>query len=491
MASTPSQPALGAEERFDKAKKHLWASESPKFESNKLNRPAEHREPSMESRSPDYIDSQPGQPETTDRPRSPQWKARPEATECILKAPSTRTQHVLPPLSREGFNFDHDRRLPPPRSWSTTEHSHLRGRPIASRTASSLTEPRTNNESRQQRPSYPVSLSVFNSPTATYMWPGFQAASQMSHPPVIYVNYDNRDSTRSASTSSVSSLHDSPVISSPALTHYDRPTTNMLPQKRRSSSPDGRISPVRNSSFRSLMEPMSQVHLSDKDDRPQSAQRPQRQDGPSISRPDRPFSIPLTRNPSINNSVTSSDDDQLRTSREDSPHVSEASEPSRLTQPTIRRPSPRGDAETWERHAKPTLSADGTTRRWQCTWTTSESGRRIDCKYTSKKQLVKRHVETTHLRFKPFICEVCKKGFPQKTSLDTHMHGHTGSTPHVCRYGCGMAFKDPARRHRHMVEEHGYVPRQSKKKHKIGQSPQETSDFEPVRPFTFIGGAEQ
>ena len=54
-----------------------------------------------------------------------------------------------------------------------------------------------------------------------------------------------------------------------------------------------------------------------------------------------------------------------------------------------------------------------------------------------------------------------------------------------------MAFKDPARRHRHMVEEHGYVPRQSKKKHKAGPSPQEGTAADPVRPFTFISGSDE
>ncbi|KAF8845764.1 hypothetical protein BDN67DRAFT_297523 [Paxillus ammoniavirescens] len=444
----------------------------------------------MESPSPDYIGRHSGQSGATVRPRSPQWKARPEAPECILKA---KPQHVLPPLSREGFNFDHDRRLPPPRSWSTSEHSRLRDRPIArSRTASfSLAEPRTNNESRQQRPSYPVSLSVFNSPTATYMWPGFQAASQMSHPPVIYVNYDSRDPTRSASTSSVSSLHDSPVISSPALTHYDRSATNMLPQKRRSTSPDGHVSPRQTCSFRNIMEPMSQVQLADdQDQRPQSAQRSQQQDWLPHTRLNPAVTTSLTRTPSMINSVTSSDDDQLRTSREGSPQACDAGERCEVSQPAVRRPSPRGGTETWERYARPTLAPDGTTRKWLCTWPVVEEGKSI-CAYGSKKQLVKRHIETTHLRYKPFVCDVCKKGFPQKTSLDTHMHGHTGSTPHVCRYGCGMAFKDPARRHRHMVEEHGYVPRQSKKKHRTGQSPREISNIEPVRPFTFISGSDK
>ncbi|KAJ7228670.1 hypothetical protein GGX14DRAFT_70387 [Mycena pura] len=89
------------------------------------------------------------------------------------------------------------------------------------------------------------------------------------------------------------------------------------------------------------------------------------------------------------------------------------------------------------------------------------------CAYQSKKQLVKRHIETTHLEFKPFVCDICSKAFPQKTSLDIHHNGHTGNTPHECIYKCGHSFKDPARRHRHHVDKHGHKPKQhhGKKKH--------------------------
>ncbi|KAF8138295.1 hypothetical protein EV363DRAFT_1393754 [Boletus edulis] len=450
MASPPSLPAFGAEERFDKAKKHLWASESPTHEENQTDRPTERRELGVKSPSPEYIRMRLSHSATPERPRSPQLTGKPQAPEHTLRAPSNRPQHVLPPFSRDGFNFDHNRRLPPPRSWNATEHGNPRDRPISSRIAStSLAEPRANNDSLQR----PVSLSVFNSPTATYMWPGLQAASQMSHPPIIYVNYDNRDSMRSASTSSALSVHDSPVISP---------------------------SSIRNSSSRNAMEStgyVSRARHVDPLSRPQYMQSSQRQNKHPPLQPIRPSTIASGRAASVNNySITSEEDDQLRTSREPSPQISEASEGETISRPT--------------RYAKPTLSPDGTTRKWQCTWPTPEDRKKPTCEYTSKKQLVKRHVETTHLRYKPFICEVCKKGFPQKTSLDTHMHGHTGSTPHVCRYGCGMAFKDPARRHRHMVEEHGYIPRQSKKKHKARPSPQEGTAADPVRPFTFISGSD-
>lgn len=61
------------------------------------------------------------------------------------------------------------------------------------------------------------------------------------------------------------------------------------------------------------------------------------------------------------------------------------------------------------------------------------------CGYTSKKQLVKRHIETTHLKFKsvplkeslgfgiltlvirPFICDMCEKAFPQVKYFSTSL----------------------------------------------------------------------
>lgn len=39
----------------------------------------------------------------------------------------------------------------------------------------------------------------------------------------------------------------------------------------------------------------------------------------------------------------------------------------------------------------------------------------------------------------------------------------TGDLPFVCQYGCGLAFNDRARRHRHIVQAHGYVPKTHKR----------------------------
>lgn len=116
--------------------------------------------------------------------------------------------------------------------------------------------------------------------------------------------------------------------------------------------------------------------------------------------PNRPLTTVLGRAASANNSRSFPEGDQLRASREPSPQISEASEAETVTRVATRRQSPRGDTDAWERYAKPTLSPDGTTRKWQCTWPTPEDRKKPTCEYTSKKQLVKRHVETTHLRYK-------------------------------------------------------------------------------------------
>jgi len=139
------------------------------------------------------------------------------------------------------------------------------------------------------------------------------------------------------------------------------------------------------------------VVLADRDASQVSSPRLQQTDGASQFPRGQPSSTVITRHVSPN---SASSEDEHKMPRDDSPQVSETSERSLTAGPVIHRPPAKCDGEAWERYAKPTLSEDGATRRWQCTWTTTESGRTTDCNYTSKKQLVKRHVETTHLRFK-------------------------------------------------------------------------------------------
>lgn len=53
----------------------------------------------------------------------------------------------------------------------------------------------------------------------------------------------------------------------------------------------------------------------------------------------------------------------------------------------------------WEDYAEEIQTANGRTA-YLCLWTIKHGDRVISCSYLSKKQLVKRHIETTHLKFK-------------------------------------------------------------------------------------------
>ncbi|KIP07037.1 hypothetical protein PHLGIDRAFT_434277 [Phlebiopsis gigantea 11061_1 CR5-6] len=111
------------------------------------------------------------------------------------------------------------------------------------------------------------------------------------------------------------------------------------------------------------------------------------------------------------------------------------------------------------RHAQ-ALDGGGSSAQYVCTWVDpKDTIHRNSCGYTSKKHLVKRHIESKHLQIKPITCEICGKGFAQRTNYSTHMNTHTGDTPHKCPYpNCEATFGDPARRHRHMKTVHNHVP---------------------------------
>ncbi|PIL28747.1 transcription factor [Ganoderma sinense ZZ0214-1] len=94
---------------------------------------------------------------------------------------------------------------------------------------------------------------------------------------------------------------------------------------------------------------------------------------------------------------------------------------------------------------------------FRCVWQ-DKSG---PCKYHSKKFLLRRHIESKHLKLRPHKCSYCGKGFYQKSNLFTHLNTHTGDTPHKCHY-CEMYFKDPARRYKHMTEVHQHRSRRTK-----------------------------
>jgi hypothetical protein len=90
------------------------------------------------------------------------------------------------------------------------------------------------------------------------------------------------------------------------------------------------------------------------------------------------------------------------------------------------------DTKEWLQHVEP--SPDGSRAPWRCTWPTMKNGTPMQCDYSSKKHLVKRHIEATHLCIKyvltkfgshfvrdrlsrRFQCTWCEKTFTQRSNV--------------------------------------------------------------------------
>ena len=58
----------------------------------------------------------------------------------------------------------------------------------------------------------------------------------------------------------------------------------------------------------------------------------------------------------------------------------------------------------------------------------------------------------------------------------------TGASPHGCDF-CGDRFKDPSKRHKHMLRNHGYRPGESRKKFRSDESGQGQSVHESLEPW--------
>ncbi|KAJ7095372.1 hypothetical protein B0H15DRAFT_109634 [Mycena belliarum] len=345
------------------------------------------------------------------------------------------------------------------KSASSRQHHGLPYYPKNSRHSS----PATPRPRQTERFPAPPTLSVFNAPTATFLWPNFQASSQMKNGPILYASYYDRPSSPSSSDSgdSQSGSVDLRRVSSPSSsdrTVYTAsgsvPRMDAPPSvfRRREQPVDIQPSDATRVHSTSVYRLDSDRHASPEPVNCSEYGRATFDIGfPPPSRQDRrsPFTIDSTSSHAG--------------SRHPSPSASNANSTSdRMSLDSCLAPSQvaleqKPQAE-WLNHTIPINTEGGVI--YQCKWTTPDG----PCRYSSKKQLVKRHVETTHLKIKPFLCDICKKAFPQKTSLEIHKHGHTGDTPHQCKYECGRSFKDPARRHRHHVDVHGYVPKQGKKK---------------------------
>jgi hypothetical protein len=99
---------------------------------------------------------------------------------------------------------------------------------------------------------------------------------------------------------------------------------------------------------------------------------------------------------------------ELHAVRPRSPSPSEEAEAG-LGNDVLPTPSPLDNE--WKAHV---TGDDDHTR---CTWVMPD-GR--ECGFDSRKHATKRHIETTHLQIKRWVCTLCTKDFTQKASLLRH-----------------------------------------------------------------------
>ncbi|KAF8075115.1 hypothetical protein FPV67DRAFT_1476057 [Lyophyllum atratum] len=132
---------------------------------------------------------------------------------------------------------------------------------------------------------------------------------------------------------------------------------------------------------------------------------------------------------------------------------------SRVSPGTIsrsRRPPP-SDAprQEWEDYA---ARLESPRDHYQCLWSEDD----LECYYHAKKQAMKRHVELTHLKYRPHKCHLCENSYGQRTSLKVHLATHTGDKDYVCpEEGCPKEYSDASRLLRHRVRTHGYIVRET------------------------------
>ncbi|KAI0723166.1 hypothetical protein C8Q76DRAFT_721938 [Earliella scabrosa] len=373
---------------------------------------------------------------------------------------SLMSQRHLPPL----------RDIPSPQSDSSTSPPT---------TPRCMTPPQTTSLlERHAISSYPAKktqlpLSVYELPTATYMWPRWnpREGEQPSRNPVIFVKYrpaqcdveSSSGYSRSPSRSSIltSSSHPSPASTPP-------PAFN--PRKRSSSAESGHES-VGSPSDRFLKHPRVSHHnapsrvISDRSASPPGRAIPvfpRCESGQSPSAPrgvgaDSDYSDVEMASESYTHPAHQSNSARSATpARSVAPDAAPALAALRVN----REEDPRRNE--WMRYTMPPPDTTAAPE-YDCIWEVKlRDGTTKPCGYHSKKHLVKRHIESKHLQLRPCVCRYCGKGFAQKSNLDTHLNTHTGEAPHKCNY-CEERFKDPARRHRHMIQSHNHQSSRSKK----------------------------
>ncbi|KAH9918209.1 uncharacterized protein BXZ73DRAFT_80670 [Epithele typhae] len=313
----------------------------------------------------------------------------------------------------------------------------------------------TSFDSERTRSSSPphseVQLSIYSKHTATYAWPKFEYPPKEGQPPArIYVQYrkspSDVDSNSSSSSSPAAGLHLVAGAHRAPSSSLPLPRAVSTPARSRvSSSPESDICSYPSSPSDRFLK-HRRVTTSDMEaaTRERSSRDQTALDALHALRID----VPGSRAPA-----------GLPTSAEQPAPL--AALPVAIT--AVGQTAEK--AAEWTKHAE-----DRGEEGFVCTWTDDFTPN--PCGYKSKKHLVKRHINSKHLQRKPCICPFCEKGFAQKSNLMTHMNTHTGNAPHKCQY-CNTFFKDPARRHRHMLQDHQHVSSRTKK----GRMLARTQDF--------------
>lgn len=92
-----------------------------------------------------------------------------------------------------------------------------------------------------------------------------------------------------------------------------------------------------------------------------------------------------------------------------------------------------------------------------------ETGPCPTCGKSVKVRKMRRHVLMYHTKDcdRPFVCQVCQKGFIVKKSFEEHMNTHTGDKPYKCKY-CGTGFASSGNQRMHERMSHEGYKRQPK-----------------------------
>ncbi|KAF9055242.1 hypothetical protein BDZ89DRAFT_1107063 [Hymenopellis radicata] len=300
-----------------------------------------------------------------------------------------------------------------------------------------------------------VSLRNFASSTGTYRWPRLESSILDKHTPNYRPSgHDDDNSSNSSVASSSPISRERELITLPPL---------RIPP-----------SPTDQSSVATLVEPMRRTSIADIHFiRPHSDAVHSDFVARSPSPRARPTNSLLTGGSAV--SSPSRLLPQMR--RSDSPPMHREVTPP-VASPSATTTHDSDDKNGWLKHAEKSFD-----KSYKCLWRNG-TGMTSQCLYRGNRQLMKRHVETVHMKILRYSCEYCNARFPQKTNVQVHMSSqHTGVRTSLCPYEqCGRDFNDPAALHRHKVSVHGHVPRPTKRQKKLAETSSEHESMAPWNP---------